>query len=77
MLLTQGSEDMTHWYLGASIHWTRTKPIHLLSLDAYDVGQDERDTLNGALFDHHQKILLELGNEPWLIGADFNQQPGD
>ena len=51
--------------------------MHLFNLYAYDVGQEDRDTQNGALFDHAQNVLAKLGAAPWLMGADFSQQPGE
>ena len=66
---------MTHRYLRASVAWARAKQIHLFNMYAYDVGQDDRDTQNGALFDYAQNVLAQIGAAPWIMGADFNQQP--
>ena len=77
LLLTQGKEAMTHRYLRASIPWTRRKQIHLFNLYAFDIGQDDRETQNGALYDYTQSILAQLGPVPWVLAADFNQQPGE
>ena len=77
MLIAQGVEDMTHRCARASAAWTRAKQARLFNLHAYDVGQDDRGTQNGALFDYAQNVLAKIGAAPWIMGADFSQQPGE
>ena len=75
ILITQGSEAHTHRHLRATIPWTRNQLLHGFNVYVRGVSYHDRDNLNGAIFDQVQQALTTLGRVPWLLGADFSQEP--
>ena len=58
------------------------KTLHIFCIYGYDVGQ--KDTLgqsnhergNRSIRDRLSKFITQLGRVPWVIGGDWNAQPG-
>eukprot|EP00972_Heterocapsa_arctica_P097411 14370576-Heterocapsa_arctica.AAC.1 len=67
-----------HRLIGASIGWGRKKTAHIMCIDGLDTGQtnpppEEGNKLLRARISEH---LAKIGRVPWIIGGDWNLEPG-
>ena len=58
--------------LGAKISSGRTKTLHIFGFD----GQNNYERGNISIRDRLGKFITQLGRVPWVIGGDWNAQPG-
>eukprot|EP00972_Heterocapsa_arctica_P058347 8607900-Heterocapsa_arctica.AAC.1 len=67
-----------HRLIGASIGWGRKKTIHVICMYGLDTGQTDPGPEEGnrLLRDRVSEHLAKLGRVPWIIGGDWNVEPG-
>ena len=49
--------------------------LHLLNIYVYDVSYPDKVDSNAKLFGSLQEVITQIGRAPWILGADFNQEP--
>ena len=79
VVITQGPEQHGHRHIHGMIQWTQRKMRRLFSLYAYDVSYPYpgRVEPSASLFNEVQGVLAQMGKVPWILGADFNQEPAE
>eukprot|EP00972_Heterocapsa_arctica_P067701 9995913-Heterocapsa_arctica.AAC.1 len=67
-----------HRLIGASIGWGRKKTLHVMCMYGLDTGQVNPGPEEGnrVLRDRVAEHLAKLGRVPWIIGGDWNVEPG-
>jgi hypothetical protein len=61
----------------ASIPWTRTQRLHLVSVYGPPSTDPQRDLIRTRLYHQLQELLAVVGRVPWLFGGDWNVSPTD
>eukprot|EP00972_Heterocapsa_arctica_P047274 6974173-Heterocapsa_arctica.AAC.1 len=67
-----------HRLIGASIGWGRKKTMHIMCVYRLDSGQNNPGPEEGnkVLRARISEHLAKIGRVPWIIGGDWNLEPG-
>eukprot|EP00972_Heterocapsa_arctica_P057587 8496148-Heterocapsa_arctica.AAC.1 len=67
-----------HRLIGASIGWGRKKTMHVICINGLDTGQTNPrpEEGNNVLRSRISERLAKIGRVPWVIGGDWNVEPG-
>eukprot|EP00972_Heterocapsa_arctica_P096272 14204010-Heterocapsa_arctica.AAC.1 len=69
--------EADHRLVGAIIGWGGGKSIHIMSIYGHDTGQTNNEDGNQVLRGRVGRHLAAIGRVPWVVGGDWNLQPGE
>ena len=73
-LITHEGVHADRW-LHAVLELGPQRPLHVVTLYGYDVGQPHAARRNAELFTEIFDVMAELGDARWIIGGDWNTEP--
>ena len=74
--MIKGDGDYNHRWHRVMVQWTRRMKIHIVNIYGKEGKTTEDDEHNHKVQGNVQEQLQGLGRVPWIIGGDWNQEPG-
>ena len=61
-------------WLDAVVDAEEGRPLHVATVYGYDLGQPGAAEQNAALFTEVFEAMAGLGQAPWVVGTDWNEE---
>ena len=76
ILMIKGGGEYNHRWHRVMVQWTRRTKVHIVNIYGKERKKAEDNEQNHKLQGRVQQELQGLGRVPWIIGGDWNQEPG-